>query len=833
MSGYVVVRELGRGASGVVSLVRRKHDGRLFAAKEINFVDQEERNQIMAEVRVMQSLPQHPSLLSLEEVLQTRSAVTMIVEYSAEGTLRDALYGTDAGGGSTSKVHQGFSEEHVVRYLTQLVNAVGFMHQHEVLHRDIKLENLLLFSQKSVVKVSDFGVATILGRTTTGTERMAQTTAGTPHYMSPEVCEGHPYGYKSDVWSLGIVAYEMCTTAVPFQASNMLALSGKICHQATPDLPMEYSRRLDSIIKAMLTKNQSTRPSVKDVTAMLQYYRRKRTDQAPDGRDIGGFAVDSHITPNDLFDDMTDNQEGGGRHHNGPTQSWGAPSVGLPEDDWGPSDGCGEDPLAGFDDGTGSHYGGRSGGVTPQPRQDTNSGSVFASSAVLEATRNSEPDTHAFSVKQAATDQPRTGGHVTAQQRSAIFLEARRQAAENKRNAEHELQRVQQDNDEEAVKASRTPRLRTLVEEMQEELRKQTQNVDAMMARYGTGRYDHVNDNDDELPHESHLQKPLRSITPPAKPFVDPASHTPSAVRKSISPNRPRGSGIDESASPLYSPREAVDSPVSPNHKSSGSKGAMHPTPPQSSNGAHQPLLPANRRDGGKSPPPPAHIHLAGGAKPTPQSTPRVQPAVTKPPTPASKPPSATSSPASGNKIPRIVVRNATLVNNEASGSFDASTSGKDQTYFPPCAHCMKSAKERRQSVAASPPPSDPSHQIFLTIHPSKYYCSTCHAPLCDTCHLTVHDPMTTITNLSPLGGGGGGNMSASTLSASMKRHNVFYLTVFDPSASVRSPPQDVQGASGPAGRVSPTAHHGHLQTLEAEKKSAATDATTCGCTIM
>ncbi|CUG05460.1 serine-threonine protein kinase, putative [Bodo saltans] len=807
----------------------------------------------MAEVRVMQSLPHHPSLLSLEEVLQTRTAVTMIVEYSAEGTLRDALYGSDANGNhsTTRKVHQGFSEENVVRYLTQLVNALGYMHQHEVLHRDIKLENLLLFSQKSVVKVSDFGVATILGRTTTGHERMAQTTAGTPHYMSPEVCEGHPYGYKSDIWSLGVVAYEMCTTAVPFQASNMLALSGKICHQATPDLPQEYSRRLDAIIKAMLTKNQSTRPSIKDVTAMLQYYRRKKAEHAPDGRDIGGFAVDSHITPNDLFDDMTDEQEGGAhQHNNGPTQSWGAPSLGIPDDDWGASEGYGEDPLAGFDDGTRSHQGGA---VTPQPRQDTTSGSVFASSVVLEATRNSEPDPHVFSVKQVVTDHPRTGGQVTAQQRSAIFLEARRQAAENKRNAEHELQRVQHDNDEEAGKASRTPRLRTLVEEMQEELRKQTQNVDAMMARYGTGRYDHINEHDDELPHENHLQKPQRSTTPPphAKPFVDPAANTPSAVRKSISPNRPRGSGIDESASPLYSPREAVDSPVSPKHHGTSHKEGKHPTPPHSSHGvAHHPPLPAKRnsRDGGgKSPPPPAHIHLAaasahhGAAKPTPQSTPRVQPIITKPPTPASKPHSATTSPAS-NKVPRIVVRNATLVNHDANNnaSFDASMSGKEQlaTYYPPCAHCMKSAKEKRQTVAATPPTPDQHEPIFLTIHPSRYYCSTCHAPLCETCHLTVHDPMTTTTNLSasPLGGGGAasGNMSGSTLSATLKRHNVFYLTVSDPSTSsaAGSPPSAL---SGPAGRVSPTQQHGHhLQTLEAEKKSSAAAATTtCGCTIM
>lgn len=751
MSGYVIVRELGRGSSGVVSLVRRKGDGRLFAAKEIEFMDEEERHQIMAEVRVMQSLPQHPSLLALEEVLQTRSAITMVVEYSSEGTLRDLVYG-DANHTRDRKMHQGLSEDQVVRYLSQLVNAIGFLHQSEVLHRDIKLENLLLFSQRAVVKISDFGTATILGRTSTGHDRMAQTTAGTPHYMSPEVCEGHPYNYKSDVWSLGVVAYEMCTMAVPFQAGNLLALSGKICHQATPDLPQEYSRRLDAIVKAMLTKNQSTRPSMKEVATMLQHYRRRRADEAPDGHDIGGFPVDTHVAPNELFGDSCEDNAG-----HGPTQSWGAPSLGLPEDDWSPSEGLAEDPSAGFDDGTGSTYQQRYDAVT-NPTKGPSS-SVYGSSTVLDATQSSEPD-HSFSFKQAVTrSEHSNAGKFSPQQRSAIFLEARRQAAENKRNAENEAKRVNHDDE---VTPSRTPRLRTLVEEMQDELRKQTQNVDAMMARYGSNTYDSADRwgvGDHELPSESRLQhQSHRTTSPPlvgGKPFVDPTAHTPSAVRKSISPIRPRG--IDESASPLYSPRESPESPVSPQNKSKS--GAV-----QESKGVR------TTRDGARTPPPAENV----GGKKTPLTTPRQ--AHGKPPTPASKPPSATTSPAT--KVPRIVVRNNSSF---ATGSFDASTSGKELPYFPPCAHCIKAAKERRsQSITSLTQGSGGDQQIFLTIQPSKFYCSTCHAPLCETCHLTVHDPMTTITNL-------GEDLSSAPMPPStgstMKRHNVFFLSLFDPSS--------------------------------------------------
>ena len=81
-----------------------------------------------------------------------------------------------------------------------------YIHGRKVLHRDIKVSNIFL-SKNNTVKLGDFGISKVLE----STQEIANTVVGTPYYMSPEVCENKPFSFKSDVWALGCVLYELCT----------------------------------------------------------------------------------------------------------------------------------------------------------------------------------------------------------------------------------------------------------------------------------------------------------------------------------------------------------------------------------------------------------------------------------------------------------------------------------------------------------------------------------------------------------------------------------------------------------------------------------------------
>lgn len=94
------------------------------------------------------------------------------------------------------------------------------------------------------------------------------TVVGTPYYMSPEVCQNHPYTFKSDVWALGCVLYELCTLKHAFSADNLLGLVYKIVQDKYDPIPAHYSQELQNLISMLLNKTASERPSVAQILQM-------------------------------------------------------------------------------------------------------------------------------------------------------------------------------------------------------------------------------------------------------------------------------------------------------------------------------------------------------------------------------------------------------------------------------------------------------------------------------------------------------------------------------------------------------------------------------------
>ena len=118
------------------------------------------------------------------------------------------------------------------------------VHDRKILHRDIKCQNVFL-TKAGIIKIGDFGIARVLRHTVD----IAKTMVGTPYYLSPEIIEGRPYSFKSDIWSIGVMLYEMCALKPPFEGLNMHFLAMNIVRGKFRPIPSHFSSDLRGLVE--------------------------------------------------------------------------------------------------------------------------------------------------------------------------------------------------------------------------------------------------------------------------------------------------------------------------------------------------------------------------------------------------------------------------------------------------------------------------------------------------------------------------------------------------------------------------------------------------------
>jgi len=193
----------------------------------------------------------------------------ILMEYADGGTLEERwLQQCDVG------TH--FEEKVVMSWGVQLISAVAYIHSLKVLHRDIKLANILLTAHNQI-KLGDFGLA----RTLDTQSFLAHTCCGTPYYISPELCKGEPYDSKADVWALGCVLYELCALAKPFKGANLHAVVMSICTTRPAPLSGDFSDGLRDIITSMLQKDPRERPAAAKLLQDPHMYVERRSPHMP------------------------------------------------------------------------------------------------------------------------------------------------------------------------------------------------------------------------------------------------------------------------------------------------------------------------------------------------------------------------------------------------------------------------------------------------------------------------------------------------------------------------------------------------------------------------
>jgi serine/threonine protein kinase/Flp pilus assembly protein TadD len=269
---FHIEQELGRGGMGVVYLARDITLGRPIAIKSLPIElmsNQKIRSRLEREARLLASLS-HPNIAAIyEELEEAEGAIYLILEYIDGQTLAE-------------RIATGSLEiQEVVSIACQTASAVAAAHGHGIIHRDLKPGNIKITPEGNV-KVLDFGLAKVIEEVETRGQQSTVTqpgrVIGTPAYMSPEQAVGDAVDYKTDIWSLGVVIYEMLTRELPFQGNTQQALTHSILH----DKPKNLTRlrrdapiRLEQVLSRLIQKDRLSRPdNMKVVVKELEAIRR-------------------------------------------------------------------------------------------------------------------------------------------------------------------------------------------------------------------------------------------------------------------------------------------------------------------------------------------------------------------------------------------------------------------------------------------------------------------------------------------------------------------------------------------------------------------------------
>ncbi|XP_007907859.1 serine/threonine-protein kinase Nek8-like [Callorhinchus milii] len=250
LAEFEKIHTVGKGAYGTAVLYRKKDDDSLVILKEINMheLNHIERQRAMNEVKVL-SMLDHPNIISYYDSFEEEGLLMIEMEYADGGTLAQYLAQQDG----------ELEERDILNLFHQMVAAISYLHEHNVLHRDLKTANIFL-TKDSEVKLGDFGVAKVMS---TGSE--AHTILGTPYYISPEICEGKCYNEKSDIWSLGCILYEMACRRRTFEGTNLPAVVNKIMKGQFAPITDRYSPELKALVTDMLQKEPQYRPAAHEL----------------------------------------------------------------------------------------------------------------------------------------------------------------------------------------------------------------------------------------------------------------------------------------------------------------------------------------------------------------------------------------------------------------------------------------------------------------------------------------------------------------------------------------------------------------------------------------
>ncbi|XP_062216092.1 serine/threonine-protein kinase ATG1c-like isoform X2 [Phragmites australis] len=250
---YELLRPIGSGAYSQVWLGRHLARGTEVAVKEIAMerLSRKLRESLLSEVDILRRIC-HPNIIALHDSIKDHGKIYFILEYCRGGDLHAYL-----------QRHKRVSETVAKHFIRQLASGLQMLRDNNVVHRDLKPQNILLVenNENSLLKIADFGFAKFLQPFA-----LAETLCGSPLYMAPEVMQAQKYDAKADLWSVGVILYQLVTGFPPFNGDNQIQLLKNILRSHEIRFPpdCELSHGCIDLCRKLLRLNSVERLTVEE-----------------------------------------------------------------------------------------------------------------------------------------------------------------------------------------------------------------------------------------------------------------------------------------------------------------------------------------------------------------------------------------------------------------------------------------------------------------------------------------------------------------------------------------------------------------------------------------
>jgi serine/threonine protein kinase len=237
IQNYLLQEKIGEGSYGTVYKAVDTHTNKIFAIKvtsKNNYeYDKLMRKQLKSEMMIM-SEKSHPNLMFLHKSFETTNNYYFVLDYCEERDLEKFMI--------KYKI-KFFKEKQAIDILFQIKDAFIELRKRNIIHRDLKLENIFISNDKIVL--GDFGVAKVV-------KEMTTTTVGTPLNMAPEISDSSNYNHKSDLWSIGVVLYKLLVGETPFFAFTMGEIKNQILNFSGDNLDFKNKHHFCDLTKKLI-----------------------------------------------------------------------------------------------------------------------------------------------------------------------------------------------------------------------------------------------------------------------------------------------------------------------------------------------------------------------------------------------------------------------------------------------------------------------------------------------------------------------------------------------------------------------------------------------------